>query len=148
MKSKVLLSGAVALAMATAVMGPVATKSVNVYAAETTQNQQATQNQETTKNVEASKNVLTGKCGDNATYTYDKDAKTIVVSGTGAMWDDMEILGNYDSVKSITIEDGIYKDWKRCPNNKKKSIRICLGRRNNNNTCKCKDYRAKCICNY
>lgn len=107
MKSKVLLSGAVALAMATAVMGPVATKSVNVYAAETTQNQQATQNQETTKNVEASKNVLTGKCGDNATYTYDKDAKTIVVSGTGAMWDDMEILGNYDSVKSITIEDGI-----------------------------------------
>ena len=86
MKSKVLLSGAVALAMATAVMGPVATKSVNVYAAETTQNQQATQNQETTKNVEASK---------------------IVVSGTGAMWDDMEILGNYDSVKSITIEDGI-----------------------------------------
>ena len=35
MKSKVLLSGAVALAMATAVMGPVATKSVNVYAAET-----------------------------------------------------------------------------------------------------------------
>ena len=86
MKSKVLLSGAVALAMATAVMGPVATKSVNVYAAETTQNQQATQNQETTKNVEASKNVLTGKCGDNATYTYDKDAKTIVVSGTGAMW--------------------------------------------------------------
>lgn len=60
MKSKVLLSGAVALAMATAVMGPVATKSVNVYAAETTQNQQATQNQETTKNVEASKNVLTG----------------------------------------------------------------------------------------
>lgn len=100
MKSKVLLSGAVALAMATAVMGPVATKSVNVYAAETTQNQQATQNQETTKNVEASKNVLTGKCGDNATYTYDKDAKTIVVSGTGAMWDDMEILGNYDSVKA------------------------------------------------
>ena len=101
MKSKVLLSGAVALAMATAVMEPVATKSVNVYAVETTQNQ------ETTKNVEASKNVLTGKCGDNATYTYDKDAKTIVVSGTGAMWDDMEILGNYDSVKSITIEDGI-----------------------------------------
>ena len=38
MKSKVLLSGAVALAMATAVMGPVATKRVNVYAAETTQN--------------------------------------------------------------------------------------------------------------
>ena len=99
MKSKVLLSGAVALAMATAVMGPVATKSVNVYAAETTQNQQATQNPETTKNVETSKNVLTGKCGDNATYTYDKDAKTIVVSGTGAMWDDMEILGNYDSSK-------------------------------------------------
>ncbi len=35
MKSKVLLSGAVALAMATAVMEPVATKSVNVYAVET-----------------------------------------------------------------------------------------------------------------
>ena len=29
----------------------------------------------------------TGPCGDNATWEYDKDTKTLTISGTGPMWD-------------------------------------------------------------
>lgn len=37
--------------------------------------------------ISASANVYTGQCGDSVTYTYDSDEKTIIISGTGDMYD-------------------------------------------------------------
>jgi hypothetical protein len=62
---------------------------------------------------------LTGKCGDNATWSYNSNTNTLTVSGTGAIYDYDEPYysqpkswfgeaGGIDSeVKSIVIEEGI-----------------------------------------
>lgn len=53
-----------------------------------------------------------GKCGENLTYTYNPGKKTLVIEGTGAMYDYStgsvkdNFLTNPADVKSVTIGDG------------------------------------------
>lgn len=55
-----------------------------------------------------------GTCGDNATWTYDENTKTLTISGTGAMSD--YVLTNnssstpwkdFDDIQTVIIENGI-----------------------------------------
>ena len=51
-----------------------------------------------------------GKCGDNVIYTYDKETKKLVISGTGSMNNGSAYNSSpfYDSdVKTIVIEKGV-----------------------------------------
>lgn len=48
-----------------------------------------------------------GKCGDNATYKYDDETKTLTISGTGDMWDDYGFSKVLTSTENIVIEEGI-----------------------------------------
>ena len=50
-----------------------------------------------------------GKCGDDATYTYDKTTGELIISGKGAMYDyDSDDSPFYDSdIKSVTVKKGI-----------------------------------------
>ena len=65
--------------------------------------------------VEAPEILATGPCGDNLTYTIYADM-SMVISGTGEMWDYMEIFSNanshinddhYQSIEKVIIEDGV-----------------------------------------
>ena len=49
---------------------------------------------------------IEGRCGDNAIYSYDKATRTLMISGTGAMWNGTNYsrLGNVDK---IVIGNGI-----------------------------------------
>ena len=59
--------------------------------------------------------VFSGQCGDNATWTLDTEAKTLTISGTGAMFDYddygaapwQENHDNYNAVETLTISEGI-----------------------------------------
>ena len=64
--------------------------------------------------VSASPSVLaTGQWGDNVTYTIYSDM-SMVISGTGPMWDDNSIPSNYmSSIESVTIEEGVTTIGKR-----------------------------------
>lgn len=53
------------------------------------------------------KNISTGKCGDNVIYTYDKDTKTVTVSGSGEMWDDIKLSSALKGAEHIVIENGV-----------------------------------------
>ncbi len=59
-----------------------------------------------------------GKCGDNATFTYDKNTGTLVISGKGAvtgveriedgvLYYDYAQFSEYDDIKSVVINEGI-----------------------------------------
>ena len=52
---------------------------------------------------------LSGKIGENATYTYDADTKTMTVSGTGALYsrDEAPDLMFFADAEKIVIEEGI-----------------------------------------
>lgn len=59
--------------------------------------------------------VFSGQCGENAAWTLDTEAKTLTISGTGAMFD-YEACGeapwqashdNYNAVETLTISEGI-----------------------------------------
>ena len=55
-----------------------------------------------------------GTCGDNATWTYDENTKTLTISGTGAM-SDYDFTNNssstpwkdFDDIQTVIIENGI-----------------------------------------
>lgn len=48
---------------------------------------------------------ISGKAGENATYTYDKDSKTLTISGTGSISEDLSIFAG--STEKLIIEDGL-----------------------------------------
>lgn len=58
-----------------------------------------------------------GKCGDNVNYTFDAETQTLVISGTGEMYDytvsgwdresDVPFFSYAKSIKKIVIEDGV-----------------------------------------
>lgn len=47
----------------------------------------------------------TGQCGDNAYWEFNETTGELVISGEGAMWDD--IYFSDGNIKSVTIENGI-----------------------------------------
>lgn len=48
---------------------------------------------------------VSGKAGENATYTYDKDTKTLTISGTGSISENLSIFAG--STEKLIIEDGL-----------------------------------------
>lgn len=57
-----------------------------------------------------------GTCGDNLTWTYDDETKTLTISGTGAMYDYWQNLGQpttpwheegYKDLEHVIIEEGV-----------------------------------------
>lgn len=48
-----------------------------------------------------------GKCGDNVTYKYDNETKTLTISGTGPMWDDYGFAKVLYDTQKIVIESGV-----------------------------------------
>ena len=56
--------------------------------------------------------TMTGKCGENVSFTWDMDAETVVISGTGEMYDYNEAESKspfyyYGLIKSVTVESGV-----------------------------------------
>lgn len=56
--------------------------------------------------------TISGKCGDNVRYTYNKDNKTLTISGEGAMYDytivDASPWSSFaDEISSVVIESGV-----------------------------------------
>ena len=62
--------------------------------------------------VYAESNVITGKCGDNATYSYDGKTETLVIEGTGKMYDyaDASTVWYYTNGKKYSKEFPIPPD--------------------------------------
>lgn len=48
-----------------------------------------------------------GKCGENVTYKYDSESKTLTISGTGAMWDDYGFAKVLYDTQKVIIESGV-----------------------------------------
>jgi hypothetical protein len=79
---------------------------------------------------------LTGKCGDNATWSYNSNTNTLTVSGTGAIYDYdepyfdqswfAEAGGTDSEVKSIVVEEGITSigAWAFAPFSLVKSVKL------------------------
>jgi hypothetical protein len=79
---------------------------------------------------------LSGKCGDNATWSYDEDTATLTISGTGAIYDydcpyfDQSWFGaaggDDSKVKNIVIEEGITSigTWAFAPFTLVKSVKL------------------------
>lgn len=57
--------------------------------------------------VMAKEKVTEGRCGDNATYSYDAETKTLTINGTGEMWDDTGFAKSLEDTKTIVINKGI-----------------------------------------
>lgn len=55
--------------------------------------------------------LSSGKCGNNATYSYNSSTKTLTISGTGAMedygWDSPPWENFREDVKTLDIAEGI-----------------------------------------
>ena len=71
--------------------------------------------------ISAAESPLTGTCGDNAYWTYDKSTKTLTISGTGAIYDyDMTFLGygrddvaSYKNAPSWCFKQGVYGNFEK-----------------------------------
>ena len=55
----------------------------------------------------AADTTITGKCGESATYTFDKNTKTLTISGTGVIDSTDGNFPSSDSIVSLVIKDGI-----------------------------------------
>ena len=49
---------------------------------------------------------IEGRCGDNAIYSYDEATRTLMISGTGAMWNGTK-YSHLGTVDKIVIGNGI-----------------------------------------
>lgn len=74
----------------------------------------AKQTQATEQQTEEKTNAptATGKCGDNAFYSYDSGEKTVTITGSGALWDAGDISLDFwdefgSSVRTVKILSGI-----------------------------------------
>ena len=61
----------------------------------------------------AADTTITGKCGESATYAFDKNTKTLTISGTGVIDDRDDDFPSDSSIASLIIEEGItgIGDW-------------------------------------
>jgi len=57
----------------------------------------------------AADTTITGKCGESATYSYNKNTKTLTISGTGVIDSKDSDFPLSDSIASLVIKDGITK---------------------------------------
>ena len=55
----------------------------------------------------AADTTITGKCGENATYAFDKNTKTLTISGTGVIDSTDSNFPSSDSIVSLVIKNGI-----------------------------------------
>ena len=55
----------------------------------------------------AADTTITGKCGENATYAFDKNTKTLTISGTGVIDSTDSNFPSSDSIVFLVIKDGI-----------------------------------------
>ena len=55
----------------------------------------------------AADTTITGKCGESATYSYNKNTKTLTISGTGVIDSTDSNFPSSDSIVSLVIKDGI-----------------------------------------
>ncbi len=55
----------------------------------------------------AADTTITGKCGESATYTFDKNTKTLTISGAGMIDSTDSDFPSSDSIVSLVIKDGI-----------------------------------------
>ena len=55
----------------------------------------------------AADTTITGKCGESATYSYNKNTKTLTISGTGVIDSTDGNFPSSDSIVSLVIKDGI-----------------------------------------
>ena len=55
----------------------------------------------------ATDTTITGKCGENATYAFDKNTKTLTISGAGMIDSTDSDFPSSDSIVSLVIKDGI-----------------------------------------
>ena len=55
----------------------------------------------------AADTTITGKCGENATYAFDKNTKTLTISGAGMIDSTDSDFPSSDSIVSLVIKDGI-----------------------------------------
>ena len=54
--------------------------------------------------------LTTGSCGENVTYSYDSDSKTLTISGTGAMYDyssSNSPFYNNTQIQTLVIDNGV-----------------------------------------
>ena len=55
----------------------------------------------------AADTTITGKCGESATYAFDKNTKTLTISGTGVIDSTDSNFPSSDSIVFLVIKDGI-----------------------------------------
>ena len=55
----------------------------------------------------AADTTITGKCGESATYSYNKNTKTLTISGTGVIDSKDSDFPSSDSIVFLVIKDGI-----------------------------------------
>ena len=55
----------------------------------------------------AADTTITGKCGESATYSYNKNTKTLTISGTGVIDSTDSNFPSSDSIVSLVIKNGI-----------------------------------------
>ncbi len=55
----------------------------------------------------AADTTITGKCGESATYSYNKNTKTLTISGTGVIDSKDSDFPSSDSIVSLVIKNGI-----------------------------------------
>ena len=55
----------------------------------------------------AADTTITGKCGESATYSYNKNTKTLTISGTGVIDSTDSNFPSSDSIVFLVIKDGI-----------------------------------------
>lgn len=51
--------------------------------------------------------LLEGKCGDDVKYSYNKDTKTLTISGTGEMWDETKFPKAVVGAENLIVEKGV-----------------------------------------
>ena len=90
----------------------------NVSADEVTTENTTTQNETTAEEVtkktqkEGTRSTIeSGECGDNLTWTYNKETKRLEISGTGNMYDygngNRPMWENFHDIESIIINEGV-----------------------------------------
>ncbi len=69
--------------------------------------------------------VITGKCGEDAYWSFDESTGRVVISGTGAVSYDYstspeDLYFYHDKIETLTVEEGItelaYDSFQNCPN--------------------------------
>ena len=55
------------------------------------------------------KNIVTGTCGENATWTLDKEKKVLTISGTGEVSEKIQFGDIYYHIEKVIVTDGITK---------------------------------------